>query len=168
MKHVHGGVISGGMVVDSDQTMNGSCVGDIAVIEGGRLKLNGACSGDLIMESGETVLRGALAGDATQLAGTLTVNGDLLIESGDTTIRGAVAGDVQNRGGNLKVYGVIKGDLIEDGGTTWVDPKAKIMGDHVVQDEPRHQGASDSAPERPAPPSPPEPPDSHATDPEPR
>lgn len=91
------GEIQGNLEIDDNFTLLGMVKGNITVLDGGTLELNGTCERNLILEGGATVF-----------------------------LNGTVSGNVYNRGGRLEVYGIIHGSLHKEDGETFVDNKAVI------------------------------------------
>jgi hypothetical protein len=102
MMRIEKGEIQGNLEIKDEFMLLGTVRGNIRVIDGGVLELNGSCEGDLILEEGATV-----------------------------RLNGTVNRDVYNRGGKLKVYGIIKGSLRKEAGETFVHSKAEIRLDAV-------------------------------------
>lgn len=91
------GEIRGNLEIDDDFTLLGMVTGNITVLDGGTLELNGTCHRDLIVEKGATV-----------------------------SLNGTVKGNVHNRGGRLEVYGIIDGRLHKEAGESFIDDRAII------------------------------------------
>lgn len=56
-----------------------------------------------------------------------TVQGSVTIEKGATVyVDGSVIGDVKNAG-RIEVYGILKGQIIDDGGEVYIDERAMVL-----------------------------------------
>src|SRR5207247_4824682 len=88
------------------------------------------------------------------------VSGNLLAErTGKAILHGLVTKAAKSAGGDLEIYGLVQGDVINEGGRLFVDKGAVVRGKVVGQ---THNGAI-APPEKPAAPAPPaaEPPAAH-------
>ena len=100
-------------------------------IDGG--SIDGNIQGDQVL-SKDTSLSGIITGDVIVLSGVNfnikgMMNGNLEMQSNSIVINsGTVSGDITNNGGNLQIYGIVNGDVIRKGGSTYIDPKAIISG----------------------------------------
>ena len=94
------GQLAGPLLVYEDFTLWGSIVGDVKVVEGGRLWVRGAIYGDMEVQRGGRV---HVYGNVT---GTLVVA----------------------KRAKVIVSGVIGGDAINNGGRLFIDARAKVFG----------------------------------------
>jgi cytoskeletal protein CcmA (bactofilin family) len=84
------GKLSGDHVIDEMYTLWGMIVGNVSVLEDGKLYLRGSIFGDLTVEYGGRV----------HIFGTL--QGTLIVKRGAKVIHSGVVGrDIQNRGGRI-------------------------------------------------------------------
>jgi cytoskeletal protein CcmA (bactofilin family) len=95
---VERGIIEGDLEVEDDLSLPGMVTGNVTVLDGGTLELNGTCGKNLILEDGATAF-----------------------------LNGTVNGSVYNRGGKLEVCGIIYGSLHKEAGETFVDRNAVIQ-----------------------------------------
>ncbi len=80
------------------------------------------------------------------------VSGNLLAErTGKAILHGLVTKAAKSAGGDLEIYGLVQGDVINEGGRLFVDKGAVVRGKVVGQ---THTGAI-PPPEKPAAPAPP-------------
>src|SRR5438132_7649695 len=80
------------------------------------------------------------------------VSGNLLAErTGKAILHGLVTKAAKSAGGDLEIYGLVQGDVINEGGRLFVDKGAVVRGKAVGQ---THTGAI-PRPEKPAAPVPP-------------
>jgi cytoskeletal protein CcmA (bactofilin family) len=89
----------GPLEVANELALYGMITGDVTVLAGGYLHLNGTCCANLRVEPGATV-----------------------------ALDGTVAGNVSNDGGTLHVRGRISGQLLRFRGETTVYPGAVVAG----------------------------------------
>src|SRR2546423_5197321 len=105
------------------------------------------------------------------------VSGNLLEEgTGKALLHGLVTKAAKSAGGDLEIYGMVQGDLINEGGRLFVDKRAVVRGRVVGQTHtgpipppekvaappaPPPPPVPTAAPKPPAPPTPPPPPPSH-------
>lgn len=95
------------------------------------------------------------------------VSGNLLAErTGKVVLKGLVAKACKATGGDVEVYGLVQGDVVNEGGRVYVDKGAVVRGKVVGQTSPAPlppqpsatagtgAGAKPPAPPPPAPPSP--------------
>ena len=93
--------IEGDVQLAQELTLSGMVTGNITVVDGGLLNLNGTCCKDLP-----------------------------LLEGAKVYLRGTVGGSVFNRGGYLEIYGTVAGSLhTTQEGSTFIDPDAVVTGD---------------------------------------
>jgi cytoskeletal protein CcmA (bactofilin family) len=86
------GKLSGNHVIDELYTLWGMIVGNVSVIENGKLYLRGSIYGDLTAENGGRV----------HIFGNL--QGSLIVKPGAKVIHsGVVGGDIVNRGGRIYI-----------------------------------------------------------------
>lgn len=92
------------------------------------------------------------------------VSGNLLAErTGKAVLRGLVTKAAKAAGGDLEIYGMVHGDVVNEGGRVYVDKGAlvrgKIIGQtHSVPLPPSEKAPSPAAGAPAAPPKPPAPP----------
>lgn len=91
------GQVEGNIELNDHLALYGLCAGDITVHDGGALHLYGMCAGNVDVKPG-----------------------------GCARIYGLCTGDVINHGGELEVRGMVIGDIQKKGGTTVVQPGAKV------------------------------------------
>jgi cytoskeletal protein CcmA (bactofilin family) len=97
---IEDGKIEGDIQLDQELTLSGMVTGNIIVVDGGLLNLNGTCCKDLTLQEGAKVY-----------------------------LRGTVGGSVFNRGGYVEIYGTVAGSLhTTEEGSTFVDPHAVVKG----------------------------------------
>jgi hypothetical protein len=107
--------------------------GKATAYKGAMMVIHDTVEGDVIFRS-DTDLRGTVTGSVRVERGIKlelrgTVAGDLSLAKDSTVeLRGTVKGNVTNRGGSLNVYGVIKGRLTTDAGTSGLFSKSIIDG----------------------------------------
>jgi len=92
--------IVGNLEIDHKFILNGMVTGNISVVNGGVLTLNGMCCQNLIVEKGAKVY-----------------------------LYGTVTGNVLNRGGELRVHGTVGGNLHTESGDTFIAPSAVVRND---------------------------------------
>jgi cytoskeletal protein CcmA (bactofilin family) len=112
------GKVDGPVTVDEKYTLWGSIMGDVKVVDGGKLYVRGNVYGDLIVEFGGRV----------HVFGTVT--GNLQLWQGTKVIiSGIIQGNANNTGGRLYVdqHGSILGKTkTEKNGETHVEPKVTM------------------------------------------
>lgn len=91
------GTVMGDLQVSGPYTLYGMVTGDIEVVEGGVLDLNGMCQGQVRVLPGSTA-----------------------------TVRGTVGRGVVNAGGTVAIHGSVHGGVSRTSGRTDVHPKAVI------------------------------------------
>lgn len=111
------GKLSGDCVIDELYTLWGMIVGDVSVVENGKLYLRGSIYGDLTVERGGRV----------HIFGNL--QGALIIKPGAKVIHsGVVGGDITNRGGRIFIELAAKtmGKIKTKSGDTTFEAKQKF------------------------------------------
>lgn len=94
------GEIGGDVVVYETYTLWGTVIGNVKVVDGGKLYLRGAIYGDMDVDTG-----------------------------GRVHIFGRISGSVKLARGTKVIHsGVIGGDVINNGGRFFTDAQAKILG----------------------------------------
>ena len=93
------GKIDGDLQVSDSYVLQGMVTGNVFVLSGGHLTLQGMCGRDLVVNEGGVAL-----------------------------VEGTVLGNVRNQGGTLQVSGVVSGQLISSHGQTQVVPGAVVNG----------------------------------------
>lgn len=94
-------------------------------------EIKGKTEGNIKIKE-NTVLRGMIVGDVKVLESAEFIISGMIIgnvtvhENTKVYIRGTVNGDVINKGGYLEVYGIVKGRLLKERGTEFVDKDAII------------------------------------------
>ncbi len=117
------GKITGPITVDEKYTLWGSIMGDVKVVDGGKMYIRGNVYGDLIVDFGGRVhVFGQVSGNLLQFRGTKVI------------ISGLIKGSATNSGGRLYVdqHGSILGKTkTEKDGQTTVEPKVQMddLGD---------------------------------------
>jgi predicted acyltransferase (DUF342 family) len=114
------GKLKGNLVIKELYTLWGMIVGNVKVIEGGKLYLRGSIYGNLTVEEGG---RAHIFGN---LQGKLTVHGDAkVIHSG------VIGGDILNRGGRLYIERVatVMGKVKTKNGETTLEVKPRLTLD---------------------------------------
>lgn len=91
------GKIEDDIELDNELVLHGMVNGNVRVVDGEILVLNGMCSQNLVIEEG-----------------------------GRVYLHGTTVGNVHNNGGYLEVYGTINGYLRTESGNTQIDPDADI------------------------------------------
>jgi predicted acyltransferase (DUF342 family) len=113
------GKLTGDLTINEPYTLWGMIVGNVTVIEGGKLYVRGSIYGDLIAEAGARI----------HIFGN--VQGKVVVHPDTKVIHsGIIGGDVINRGGRIlierasKVLGKVK---TKDGTTTLESPERKFV-----------------------------------------
>jgi len=94
--------IEGDTWVEQDTELHGYILGSAIVRSGKLLRVCGAISGNVKLESGARVF-----------------------------LYGYVGGDVVNNGGLLEVYGVVNGRVVRQAGTTRYGPEGLVYGEGI-------------------------------------
>ena len=94
------GTLKGNQVISEALDLWGTIVGDVSIVDGGKVYLRGAVYGNLTVYMGGRV----------HIYGN--VSGNLYVEEGSKVIHS----------------GVIGGDAINNGGRLYIEPKCQIMG----------------------------------------
>lgn len=111
------GKLVGNQVINEAIDLWGSILGNVTVLDGGKVYVRGAIYGNLNVDRGGRV----------HIYGNIT--GNLTVEKGAKVIHsGVVGGDAINNGGRLYIDGMAKvlGKLKQNAGETQVDSKAQI------------------------------------------
>src|SRR5436853_7278275 len=113
--------------------------GSVGVIGPGPKTMTGLVRGDLFVRDNSVC-------DVTGM-----VSGNLLAErTGKAVLHGLVTKAAKAAGGDLEVYGMVQGDVVNEGGRLYVDKGAVVRGKVVGQ---THSGPR-PPPEKPATPAP--------------
>ncbi|OGR99834.1 MAG: hypothetical protein A2016_02760 [Elusimicrobia bacterium GWF2_62_30] len=112
-----GQIISGDITVEKSLLVNGTLKGDVAMVGGGSVTVNGEITGDLAALGGPVFITGLVKGDVTNIGGPVDVTG-------------RVEGDVSAIGGRVTLSGsgAVDGDISSLGGTVVKDPSAVHKG----------------------------------------
>jgi cytoskeletal protein CcmA (bactofilin family) len=114
------GKLSGDVVIDELYTLWGMIVGNVNVVEEGKLYLRGSIYGDLTVEFGGRVhIYGNVQGKLTTRRGAKVIHG------------GVVGGDIVNEGGRIFIELAAKtmGKVKTKSGTTTFEKLVKYRGD---------------------------------------
>jgi hypothetical protein len=96
--------------------------------------------------------------DASVCEVTGMVTGNCLAErTGKVVLKGLVNKDAKAVGGDLEVYGMVVGNVVNEGGRVYIDKQALVKGKVIgeVRDAPIPPPAPPAKPSTPAPPAPP-------------
>jgi len=96
--------------------------------------------------------------DASVCEVTGMVTGNCLAErTGKVVLKGLVNKDAKAVGGDLEVYGMVVGNVVNEGGRVYIDKQALVKGKVIgeVSDAPIPPPAPPAKPSTPAPPAPP-------------
>jgi cytoskeletal protein CcmA (bactofilin family) len=139
--HVTGDlVVAGGTVV-----VDGEVDGDVLGF-GGQVILHGPVGGDVRVAGGSVALDAPVRGDVVVGAGMVTlggdVDGDALLLAGTAQVDGSVDGAVFVTASDTAVNGTVGGDVVAEGETLKVGPRARLEGDlewtgapHIERDD---------------------------------